>query len=160
MQKLDEWLLTKVFEPIAWWIEYHTGYSNFRVSQVALLPVVVDTMVGAVEAFTIGDSTRLASLVVLLMACCGLFWLIEFIQKNFTGQGLNPLRNNYRFRILVIAMTILFLPKDDFSYRSILSVLSDISYFAMFYFVACNRMPPWYREKKDEKARERHFKLA
>ena len=167
----DSLIIERVFEPFAWWVEYHFGKNNFWLARaVLLLKFFCDFLQYSMFA-TLGSPLNWLSIainfVVVTMLCASSFLL----ERSSSGKGMaNPLRISPAWIGLRILSTASFICILIFSWLPImvriityepelygllipvgLAVVGSIVWPLHFYFLACSRVPPEWKKARDEK---------
>lgn len=162
LQKIDEWIMSRIIEPLLWRIQWHTGLSQKTiVSQGYRLAGV---LVAAV-LFTTGEPAHRVRDVMLGCIVCGIsFALAWMIQKIPLGEGghLNPFRYEWPGRCMaLLVFSFVTLIVFQVSAQKGCLVLFVFSVFhCVFCFMQANSMPPWYRQKREEEQVMRVAKLG
>jgi|GEM_PF-1832343 len=156
IQKIDEWLITQIFEPVSWWIEYHTRYSHLRVAQALLLGC-------AFGAFSLlqtladmgGDYEKFRWILFSLYIAPVFFFFVvyEFFDRILSQREMqNLFRLEWEARLPLIPIFVVCITIGSIIGHDVggFATYAACLFFAWF-FAACNRMPPSYKEKKDEK---------
>lgn len=147
LQKIDDWILNRIFEPVAWWSEYNFGVTGMRL-------FFYFSMVGA--TILIFDSYDagfyLLTFFFLAVAIIITFSIDAYEASVRKNNGLNPQRSRWQMRYLCVALGGYAILSGHFDHNmSDLEILAnDTAYTALvlaLYFSACNAMPPGYRER-------------
>jgi hypothetical protein len=148
LQKIDDWLISHVFEPIAWWSEYHFGISGMKLYLYLY-------MIGFTS---LGLHAYHKSLFFFTFCDIGLIlWQIYSVPhveaRMIKNGGLNTNRTLWWVRVAGAAMVLPILVLDVFILPARISgaSLTDFALAALLlalYFGACNALPPGYEERK------------
>lgn len=146
----DTWLIERIFEPLAWRIEYYTGKNNFWCSRLTLVlwPAAFIGTIGALgwsgwHIFSVGA--------VLLVASVS-YWRSVVAEANsrFSVASMERLLN---WPVRLGWFCLVLLPPI---WK--LSSLGALGYVTHMYFLACNQPPPSWKEARD-KARQARMAL-
>lgn len=135
----DTWLIERVFEPLAWRIEYYTGKNNFWCARGALLV----WLAGFVMA--IGWSSGVAILIdALILLLATLAYVRTFVAESLSNPSfVNPERHfNWAIRIGWVVFTL--------SPPMTVVNLAFLGYATYMYFLACNPLPPAWKEAREK----------
>lgn len=147
---LDDWLLRQVFEPIAWRIEERTNINNYGISRLVLILLPIGTY--ASTAIRDGFPDWLAVTFSLIFVFLAYFnsMMLEHLQG---GKFSNPARELLSQIAARCASSVLLVFHFGFhpymSSRWILG-LSVAGAWLHYFFLACNGMPPEFRERNKE----------
>lgn len=95
-QNFDEWLMSRIFEPIAWWYEWYTSKSA---EYLALACVTLGYIMWAWMSFVL-NILILTALLVLVMIPVYTFISVYRARKRMHDRGFqNPERQKWRERI-------------------------------------------------------------
>lgn len=157
LSRVDEWLMSYVFERFAWYSEYRWAMGHAVLARAVwgvlwfLASVAQDIING-----------RVSHIIVSLFG-----W---YLVDKFIGQGIerdavvksgtmNPMRYAWRLRLAwaltcaCLGTVLCFYAWFDSLYWSFFG-LGCVS--SMF-FSHCNPMPPWYRQMQEARDAEKHF---
>ncbi len=168
---LDSFIIERVFEPVAWRVEYRTGRNNFWLARASI--VFVFTCYALFSGILARDLVMAGVGFVLFAIAFGLARVVE----RYTGKHTaNPTRHNMQLlvaRFFLMANTVLVLyaslemilvlvgemaASPELFYSLLLGTLWYLVLFVGFaaipaylYFLACSRMPPWWSEAYSRK---------
>lgn len=162
--KVDEALISRVFEPISWQSEYRWSAGSPRLSRIATTTVFVSCALGS-----LADGRYIAA------ALLGLFSFFydmfcgareERMQIHFRSFGLpNPMRPLWDFRLkfllLYIAMLAPIVIMTGYAWSTIAVATSCIVFSAISrWFDACESMPPSFKKEQEAKDAERSMQTS
>lgn len=146
---LDELVFERVFEPLAHWLEAHTGINNFTLARYALAPWAAAIVQDAI----VKPSPTAITLATLAALCSGLaWWQVTQLEREARCAGTASYARHSRYftfcRYLFLGLSvgqILFvvLPLDV---TQLHRAIREFSFLCHLYFMACAPMPPSYRE--------------
>ncbi len=160
LYKIDEWLISSIFEPVAWRYEYHTGYTYRRLERYMLW---VSFAAGASAHMILGDKT-IAVLLLLVLITVDTFHLSKRNEKTSISTDtilINPYRGRRGGRIVIATYCLGNSLLEGFVYTSkdyiisLLFIIFLLFYAIKEYFGACNQMPPSVRKKLEEEEVDR-----
>jgi hypothetical protein len=162
---LDSFVIERVFEPIAWRIEYYTGKNNFWLAR-ALWGVYV-------TAYIVGLDEVVVRIILFVAGVAGYFHFLDLERKLKPGF-MSPERPKWVLRIILLFLLVaaaisrisawLWLPHVqplDPTIQTTYGPLITIGFVALMlvhYLLACSAMPPKWQQARQEKAQAR--KLA
>ena len=171
----DSLLIERIFEPIAWRVEYRFSKTNFWLARVVMLAKFFCDFLQYSMFATLGSPMNWPSIaisfLVVTMLCVNTFLL----ERSSSGKDMaNPLRISPAWiglRIvatayLIYALIFIWLPLMvriitygpefyGFLIPIGLAVVGSVVWPLHFYFLACSSAPPWWKEARDEKLAEK-----
>lgn len=144
IRKYDTWLVERVFEPLAWRIEYYTGKNNFWCARAVLILYLVGRLIET-EWTLAGDV--IFSILVFGIAT-SLFWSSIFYEKIYNRKFKNFLIvSGFPTRIICL----LLIGMNLFTFTSPPFIVGSVGFALYFYFLACSPMPPHWNQAKEER---------
>ncbi len=151
MRNPDQWLLETVFEPVAHRIEAHTGINNFALSRYSLMLFVWYV---ALYTYRSPAPATIVSTILMLGVIGIAAWFTLRMERQSEQRGnafINPQRDGWStfwLHYILGCMTadvgrVFFLDWFEEGPRAI----GTLGVLLHMYFLACNRMPPGYREE-------------
>lgn len=145
LETIDRWVIERVFEPAAHWLENLAGVDNFMLARSG----VVAWAAAACSAVLLPNDALAARAYVAVFAAAtlsvsvGLFWYIRTVERScergFSNPGKASSAQRWIRSILSASMLIsLLAPGSGISAITI----GFAAYWAYSYFVACDRSPP------------------
>lgn len=157
LAKLDDWLITNVFEPIAWHTEYRFGLSCFNIARPVLWFAFAAYFgsIGGVIPFQQNNMHLLVILLIVILIVTHTNYMVwvrsinTLEQETRRAKGVNWMRGMWPLRwtriltcpLLLIA--ILWLFGDTHMWSSFF--LTGTMFFLTFYFASCNTLPPGWK---------------
>lgn len=160
MASMDEWLLTRVFEPIAWKIE---SLSNLRITNFSIARYILVVWPTATVTYAIGPYATMRMwanfcAVLVVPASIALYYGILQNERSVQRGHINPWRSSFymlMYRVCCCS-TFLGMIMGYFSglseEESPLLAVSVVGIVLCLYFGACNSLPPWYRKFNERAA--------
>jgi hypothetical protein len=144
----DDWVITHVFEPIAWWSEYHFGIGGLRI--YLYLYMVVFTAFSMVAYYQGQHLLMFVDMGLVFFQIQTFPLQEEFLRRN---KGLNRNKTYWRVRIAVCVFVSTMIATELLvaTTRLPLDWLTDFLLCVLMvamYFGSCNALPPGYEERK------------
>lgn len=138
MIKMDQWLLERVFEPLACEIESWTAINHWRVSRFMILLWVVADATWAIGKH---DPSHYAILGLSMLgagsvAGASLFW--ERMQRR--GLTANFMKHDFGIAVIRSLQAILAVLSTVFVFS--VSTIGTVAVALAWYFASCDRLPP------------------
>jgi hypothetical protein len=147
LQRWDDWLITNIFEPIAWWSEYRFGVGGLKI--YLYLYMTVFTAFGML-AYDQGNYVLVCIDVGLV-----LFQVQTFPSQEATirrNKGLNQNRVFWPMRVtlcacIVVILMLTWLEGAPYELREMRQDFLLGLLLVAIYFGSCNAMPPGFEER-------------
>jgi hypothetical protein len=154
---VDQWLIARIFEPIAWWVERTTGANQFALARYTLTVLLAgDLIAHMIVPQRNGTSV---SYIGLALMCIVLYAGIS--HSLMSEAKADQMRNNDHetvgglwLRVVIAAFSIYLMFSsissakwhEDETYRitMICFMVGNAAYLAFLYFCACRMKPPEY----------------
>ena len=144
--KFDMWLITCVFEPIAWRVEYHYGKNNFWLARQLIMFVAV------FQTALFFKSLGLIIIPMWLMFAFSFQSVIRVHESTVrrSPQHLNYWKPRWQIRLVMYCLSIFMLSTRHYSgwFDTACEVLFQVSMILIFYFLSCNPLPPKWEPPK------------
>lgn len=146
LHALDEWIITRIFEPIAWRLEY-------RFSIKGEILAFAFHMLGITCFLVVTCNAGMMLISLLLLAFAILLIVLHQYRSEMPSSAgtMNSSRQFWYTRLMLIASFVWNLYRSWFGigelHEPIFYFISMglLLYVAGMYFQACNELPPWWR---------------
>jgi hypothetical protein len=145
MSKVDNWIMSKIVEPAACEIESWTGINHWQVTRFFVLSWTVSDGIWTIDK---GEPIYYASFGLTLIGAAmwvAMTFLYQYTSDDTAGRHAHEPRHNRfwiflrLFQLTVVGMSIGFCLLEG---RLRLATLGSVSILGMYYFFACERLPP------------------
>jgi hypothetical protein len=151
LKNLDTKLIEKVFEPVAWRIEYEWKINNFACARAVLVlwPVCMVTAIIFFDLNTLGWA-----LIAAVVAVASLMYWVDVLEEKVAGkQGLSFSRWDWKHRISIMLplLPICFISVSNHPWWGKWFAFAYLGYLTHLYFKACRPMPLEWKQARDKK---------